>query len=168
MRSNAEPPTLVIGLGNPILGDDGVGWRVVDTLQARLVASPPKAPVRLECLGVGGLGLMEHLVGAKRAILVDALAGCPACPGTLQVQDLADLPAPALGHINSAHDATLQQALALGRRLGVCLPERVTVVGIACEPGFDFSEGLSPAVETAVPQAVEEVLRLLEIIDPCG
>ena len=57
--------TIVVGLGNPILGDDGVGWRVAQAVQALA----PEADV--ECQALGGLSLMERLVGYQRAIIVD-------------------------------------------------------------------------------------------------
>jgi Ni,Fe-hydrogenase maturation factor len=60
--------TRVIGLGNPILGDDGVGWRVVEAMRGRL----DDEAVDVLCLSVGGVSLMEQLVGCDRALLVDA------------------------------------------------------------------------------------------------
>ena len=70
------PRTIVVGLGNPVLGDDGVGWRVADEVEGRLHAAREcrtKIPdVEIERLGVGGLRLMECLTGYEAAILVDA------------------------------------------------------------------------------------------------
>ena len=65
----AEPgDTLVVGLGNPILGDDGVGWRVIDELDE---LEHDDASLQQAC--VGGVSLMELLVGYRRAIIVDAI-----------------------------------------------------------------------------------------------
>ncbi|MBI5713137.1 MAG: hydrogenase maturation protease [Chloroflexi bacterium] len=61
--------TVVIGLGNPILGDDGVGWRVVEAVQEQINDSS----VDVDCAAVGGITLMEHLIGYDRAILIDAV-----------------------------------------------------------------------------------------------
>ena len=52
---------LVIGLGNPILGDDGVGWVVAREVEIRLGAS--EYNIEVDCLALGGLSLMERLIG---------------------------------------------------------------------------------------------------------
>ncbi|MGZ6260732.1 MAG: hypothetical protein ACXWN5_07770, partial [Candidatus Limnocylindrales bacterium] len=64
--ASAADPILVVGLGNPLLGDDAVGWRVVEALEARLEtgADHDRVPsLELDRLAVGGLTLMERLVG---------------------------------------------------------------------------------------------------------
>jgi hydrogenase maturation protease len=57
--------TIIIGLGNPILGDDGVGWKVVEEL-GKLDHSKSKS-IEVDCLSVGGLTLMERMVGYHHA-----------------------------------------------------------------------------------------------------
>lgn len=163
--------TLVVGLGNPILGDDGIGWKVAEevgrTIKAgsSLTSSSSKGPgdsVEVDCLSVGGLSLMERLVGYDQAILVDALA-LDGPSGSVHTFSLDDLPDHA-GHAASAHDTSLQNALRLGRSMGAHLPDRVTVVGVAAQPVFDFGEELSPSVEAAVSTAARTVLDLLNEI----
>jgi hydrogenase maturation protease len=167
--SPGKPPSvIVVGLGNPILGDDGVGWRVVDELEARLgderVAGRSLPPVEIERLGVGGLRLMESLSGHDAAILVDAAAFPGRPSGEVRVGPFDELPDHGGGHLDNAHDATLTTALALGRRLGAELPARMEVVTIQARATDVFGEQLSPAVEAAVRVAVEAVLRLLRDI----
>jgi hydrogenase maturation protease len=65
-------------------------------------------------------------------------------------------------HITSAHDTSLQNAIELGKSMGAELPEDITVVGIATQHIYDFSEELSPPVAKAVPQAARIVLELLQ------
>lgn len=164
--ATTEPrsPTLVIGLGNPILGDDGVGWRVVDALEQRLLLAPDDrraaGEVELDRLAVGGLRLMERLVGYDRVVLVDAvLASDP--PGTVTTAPLAEIVSRLHGHLDSAHDATLVEAISAGRALGAHLPDDVTVVGVAVERTDEFGEQLSPPVAAGVAPAVEAVLGIL-------
>ena len=121
--------TLVLGLGNPILGDDGIGWQVVAAL--RQMGLPPG--VETDCLAVGGLRLMERLVGSDEAILVDAVSTGGA-PGSVIVVPLDDLPPRAAGHVDSSHDASLPAALAAARALGADVPETVLVVGVEIAP----------------------------------
>src|SRR5574341_1429506 len=131
-----------------------------DSSSSKLNRIGGQSDVDVDCLGLGGLGLMEHLVGYDYAILVDALVlGEP--PGTVHAFSLDELPDHA-SHAASAHDTSLQNALKLGKSMGVPLPDRVTVVGIAAQPIFDFGEGLSPAVSVAVDEAARAVLDLLK------
>ena len=71
--------TLVVGLGNPVLTDDGVGWHVLERVRERLAG---RADIVFEPVCRGGLSLMETMVGYDRAVIVDAiLTGAP--PGTI-------------------------------------------------------------------------------------
>ncbi|MBI4730720.1 MAG: hydrogenase maturation protease [Chloroflexi bacterium] len=153
--------TLIIGLGNPILGDDGVGWRVAEEV-ANLTAG--RTEVRVECFALGGLSLMEQLTGCKRAILIDSIYTGTKPIGTVSLFPLADLPDSTSGHTTAVHDTSLRNALSIGRSMNITLPkdEDVKVVAIEAEAVYDFSEQLTRPVEAAVPLAVEAVLKLLE------
>ncbi len=149
--------TLVVGLGNPILGDDGVGWKIAEQVQKQLRPDPC---VEIECLSLGGISLMEHLIGYDRAILIDAFS-LDEPIGSILALKLSDLPNYSAFHTTNTHDTSLQNALEFGRSLGAQLPEDVMVVGIATKQIYDFSEELSPPVAEAVPQAVRIVIDLL-------
>jgi hydrogenase maturation protease len=144
---------LVIGIGDPARGDDGVGHAVVGRLRAR---SP--AGVRLETHWGEGAALMELWAGYRRVLLVDAmLSGAPA--GTLRWFDGASLP----GQVRfprSTHQFGLAEAARMAAVLGT-LPGELWVLGIE---GGDFTAGagLSPAVEGAVEAACRQVLDRLE------
>ncbi|MCX6036987.1 MAG: hydrogenase maturation protease [Chloroflexi bacterium] len=154
--------TLVIGLGNPILGDDGVGWRVVEEI-ARITANKPD--VEVDCVALGGLSLMERLTGCERVIMVDSIFTGEKPIGTVSQFALSDIPDLTAGHSASAHDTSLHNALNVGRSMDIPLPrdEDVLIVAIEAENVYDFSETLSPPVEAAVPQAVEAVLQLIQL-----
>ena len=149
---------LVVGLGNPILGDDGVGWRVAEEVKKQL---SPDLPVDVDCLSLGGISLMEHLIGYDRAVLIDAFA-LDEPIGSILVLKLNDLPNYSAFHTTNAHDTSLQNAIEFGRSMGVQLPDDVEIVGIATRRIYDFSEDLSPAVADAVPFAAGVVLDLLK------
>ncbi len=156
--------TIIVGLGNPILGDDGVGWRVAEIVESQLLIQPAAAPdVVVEYLSLGGLSLMENLIGYRRAILIDAICLREDPPGTVYVRSLDELPDYACGHLTSTHDTSLQTALNLGRSMGAILPDQVTVVGIESQQVYDFSEELTPLVAAAVPEAVMKVLDLINL-----
>jgi hydrogenase maturation protease len=161
-----EPRVVVVGLGNPVLGDDGVGWRVADDVEARLAAEREAraglaGSVEVERLGVGGLRLMEFLDGYDAAILVDAAEFPDRPTGEVRTCRLEELSGYGAGHLDSAHDASLATALDLGRRYGARLPSRIDIVTIQTRRTDEFGERLTPEVEAAVPAAVSAVLALL-------
>lgn len=152
--------TIVVGLGNPILGDDGVGWKVAEEVKRHLGKYPD---VVVECYSLAGLSLMEQLIGYERVILIDSLNTGRHEQGeviTFTLDMLEDL---TYGHSASAHDASLKTALRAGRSMGQSLPEDkdIHVVAIEARHVYDFSEALSPEVADSVPVAVQKVLDQL-------
>jgi hydrogenase maturation protease len=150
--------TIVIGLGNPILGDDGVGWQIAQQLQQR---SDFPSGIEVDYLSLGGLSLMERLIGYERAILIDSIVSDNHPIGTLSCFSLDQLPNRTIGHTYSAHDTTLQNALRIGQDLGAQLPKEIVVVAVEARKVYDFSEQLSPDVAAAIPNAVQMIIDLL-------
>jgi hydrogenase maturation protease len=166
--------TLIIGLGNPILGDDGVGWKIAQEVEKRLPSpftlTDTRPEVRrgddgitVECLALAGISLMEQMIGHERVILIDSLNTGKFPQGkvvTFTLDSLADL---TYGHSASAHDLSLKNALKLGRSMGAELPtdENVTIVAVEAAHVYDFTEELSAEITKAVPKAVEMVLNML-------
>lgn len=154
--------TLVIGLGNPILGDDGVGWKVAEAVSARLSSGRlPAASVEVDCAALGGLSLMERMVGYDRAIVIDAIGTGQHTPGEVYHFDLDDLYDPSAGHTTAVHDVSLMTAVRLGRSMGAALPRRITVVAVESPYTYDFTEELTQPVQAAVPVAAQTVIDLL-------
>lgn len=150
--------TLVLGLGNPILSDDAVGVRVAEAVGAAL-APLPRPPAEVATAAVGGLALMELMIGYDRAILIDALCRADQAPGNLLRLSLADIQAlqPTERSV-SPHDTSLGIALALGRQMGLPLPEELVIYAITVTDVLDFSEEPTPPVAAAIPAAVAAVL----------
>ena len=152
--------TLVLGLGNPLVTDDSVGLRVAAALKP-LVAD--RTGVEVDEDYWGGLRLMERMAGYDRAIVIDAIStGAP--PGTIHDLSPGSIPTQRSA---SAHDVNLPTALELGRQAGVPLPgdENILLVGIEAEDILTFGEECTPAVQAAIPRAVQHVLQALDIED---
>lgn len=145
---------VIIGLGSPFLTDDSVGPRVVRELASRALAG-----VRLVESHAGGLLLLEELAGAKRAVIVDALLDATRRPGELV---LAGIDANSCNAACS-HDCNLAQALAIGRAMGLPLPDHADIhlVAIVARDVTSFGECLTPEVAAAVPKACDAVCALL-------
>ncbi|MEE6267462.1 MULTISPECIES: hydrogenase maturation protease [Streptomyces] len=162
----ATPPsgrTLVAGVGNIFLGDDGFGVEAVRALGAHALPDG----VELVDAGVRGVHLAYRMLdGYATVLLVDAAArgGEPGSLYLLDATDPADAaPRPGNTPIDAHHmtpDAVLALLDTLSAGTGARRPERVLVVG--CEPAdTDEGIGLSAPVAAAVDEAVRLVLRLV-------
>lgn len=135
---------LIIGYGNPLRGDDGLGWRVAE----RLAAEWPEAQT-LTCQQLTP-ELAEPISRAARLVFVDAAAHGP--PGTIHEQPLQpDASSPA----SFTHHVTPGVLLALSEKLFGHLPEAV-LFSVAGE-SFDFGQALSLPVEAALPEVIRRV-----------
>jgi hydrogenase maturation protease len=148
--------SLILGLGNPILGDDAIGLVVAEALRPLVVAPD----VEIDVDYWGGLRLMERLVGYDRAIIIDAICSGLNPPGTVLQLGPDDLPT---HHSASAHDMTLPTALRLASTLGLHMPQTIIIIAIEAESTMDLGENLTPAVAAAVPQAANAVLACLAL-----
>jgi hydrogenase maturation protease len=151
--------TLVIGLGNPILTDDGVG---IYTARAVRDSLPDDANVDVIELSVGGLAIMEAMIGYQHVILIDALWSPPDQVGQVCMFEAGNLP----DTLNtcSAHDTDLPTALRVGRSLGACIPpdDRIQIVAITANNVLDFGEQPTPAVAKAILPARDIVLHQVD------
>jgi hydrogenase maturation protease len=145
---------VVVGVGNPFRGDDGVGIAVARAARGRL----PRE-VEVVCACGEPARLLDLWDGADLAVVVDALRRDGGVPGSVQVVDLAS--AAAATSLRTSHGLGVADALRLGAVLER-LPGRVAVVGV--DVGVvTAGPGLSPAVTAAVPRAADAVVRLVRL-----
>jgi hydrogenase maturation protease len=149
--------TLVIGVGNPLVTDDGVGLRVADAVRGRL-ADRENVDVAFDACG--GLSLMERMIGYDRAVVVDAMVG-GSTAGRIHRGSATSL---VTRRCASAHDVDLATALRLGEHLGAHLPTLadIAIIGIEASDLETFGERCTPAVAEAIPRAVDAVLAALD------
>lgn len=156
---------LIIGLGNPILGDDGVGWLVVQKVEENLKSkefSDYNLDIEFDYLSLGGLSLMERVEGYRDVILVDSILTGDNPIGTVYSMPLTSFPNFSSGHSTSIHDTSLAIALELGRKMGLDLPAEVWVVGIEAENVFEFSEQISPEIQSVVDEAAQLLIDIVQ------
>jgi len=147
--------TLVLGIGNPILGDDGVGFHVVEKLQS----DPPPGDITFECVDASGFALLDYVVDYDRVVIVDAIMTAGGKPG--QVYQLGLDNFRPSKHTISPHDTDLPTALHLGATMKLKLPEKIDIVAVEIPPVYEFSQELSEKVKKAVPKAAKTVKQLL-------
>ncbi len=149
--------TLVLGMGNTILCDDGIGIYVTQAVAERY----QRDDVDFIEASVGGLRLLDVIGGYERIIMVDAIQTPNGKPGDVYRLHPNDVRASM--HSGSTHDLSLPGALALGRGMGLTLPkdEDFIIIAIEVEDVLTFGEECTPTVEAAIPRAVEAVLTEL-------
>ena len=152
MKASVDGGTVIIGMGNPQLSDDGVGLAVAVAVAERL---KQRITLTVTELNTGGIRLMEAMAGFKRAVVVDAmLSGAP--PGTVQRFDPKDFVT--TRNTFSSHDTDFATAYDLGRMAGVSLPEQVSFWGVEAREFDLFGERFTAEVAAAVPVAVERIV----------
>ena len=145
----------VVGLGNVLAGDDGLGPTVVRTFDA-LWEVPPG--VALLDAGTPGMDLISHIRGAEALVVVDTVVASGA-PGTLVLRRRDELlRAPLLPRVNP-HAPGLRETLLTLDLLGDA-PRDVLLVGVVPDR-TDVGIGLSAPARRAVPEAVRTVAREL-------
>ena len=146
---------LILGLGNPLLGDEGIGVRVAEELQGLEL---PDGVTVVEG-GTAGLGLIGLMEGYQKVIIVDAAdmghpPGCVVRFTPLEAQ-LKTVEAPL-----SLHQIGLGEALTLAEALEVAPAERI-IIGV--QPSqVEMGAGLSPEVERAIPKIIRTILGELD------
>lgn len=148
------PRVVVIGLGNPIMGDDGLGLAVLEYLRAAY-AFP--AQVELVDGGTWGMNLLPVIEDADELILIDAInAGVP--PGTFVRLEHDRLPRYLATKI-SPHQVDLRDVLALAELRGTLPPD---TVALGLQPAsIEMRASLSEALREAVPELGEQVVQEL-------
>ena len=154
-RPSLPVTTLVIGLGNPLLGDEGIGVQVVEELQGLQLPDGVEAVVG----GTAGLGLIGLMEGYQRVIIVDAAdMGHP--PGHVVRFTPSEVHFKTAEAPLSLHQIGLGEVLTLAEALEVA-PAEVIIIGV--QPGqMEGGNGLSPEVEGAIPQVIGLILDELD------
>lgn len=147
------PPcdTVIIGLGNPLRGDDGVGVRVAQVLAMKDLPSG----VEVVDGGTQGLGIVHLMEGHQRAVLVDA-AEIGEAPGQFIRFTLEEAHPTGEDEHLSVHGAGLRDALLLAEALKT-LPDKVIIFGVQ-PANLTWEDSLSSEVEAALPALVEAVM----------
>jgi len=146
--------TIVVGVGNKILGDDGVGIHVVNQLRKQA----KNLDITLEEAATGGLNLLDIIVGYDKAIIVDAVKSDNEEHGVVKRFSLDNFNTM---HSCNPHDVSLIEAIDMAKKIGETrIPREIVVIGIMMRNiPSEFSERLSDEIAMTVPKAVEMTLN---------
>ena len=144
------PKTLVVGIGNPILTDDGAGIRIALKIKEKLP--------HLEVIETSeaGLGLLDQILGYERLILIDSIITAKGAPGELYRLDMQDLK-PGL-NLSSSHGIDISGAFEVGLQLGFQMPALVRIYAMEIADNTTFCETCTPAVANRIDWAADHII----------
>ena len=150
----AAEKVLVLGLGNTILGDDGIGIYVAREIRRRWEGRPSVEVVEAS---LGGMVLLDLITGFDKVIVIDAIMTEDALPAgflyDLSLDDLGEIVQP-----YASHALDLKTTIELGKRLGYVMPSSVRIYAIKIEENTFFREELTPPVAEVVAPLAERVI----------
>jgi hydrogenase maturation protease len=147
--------TIVLGIGNPILSDDGAGIKVVREIGKAL--DDPQ--VTISETSAAGLSLLDSIVGYDKVIIIDAIQTKKGKVGQIYRMKPEDFSF--TKHFSSPHQINLVTALELGKMLNFEMPQEISIFAVEAKDITSFSESCTPEVERAIPAAVKIVLEEL-------
>ena len=150
---------MILGLGNPILGDDGVGCSVAEFIGNRFGTD---SGITVLSASVSLIRLLDEISGHHRLIIIDSITTGQAEPGELMEIEFRKRSASPI----SAHHFSIEQLQDIGNALGLPMPEYVKIYGIEIVRPEVYKDGLSPALENLLPEFAEEIINR-EILSNC-
>jgi hydrogenase maturation protease len=151
MSAPSRKPILILGVGNTLLKDEGMGVHVIDRVKAL------DLPEEVEVIegGVLGLDLLDYIEDREKIIIIDAVNGGDR-PGTIYRLRRKDIEMRENRCLSSLHDIDLPHVLHMADLMG----EHIDPVIIGVEPK-DMSVGLelSPEIEAQIPKVIDLVLK---------
>ena len=146
--------TIILGVGNLILGDDGVGIHVVNEIKKQI-----KNPnITIDEAITGGMNLLDLLLGYDKAIIIDAVKTENGENGEVKRIPLEDF---STMHSCNPHDISLIEAIEMAKKMGEDrIPKEIIIIGVTMKQiPCEFGETLSKKISQAVPKAVKMTLN---------
>jgi hydrogenase maturation protease len=146
-----EMGTLILGLGNPILTDDGVGINIARKIKEE---NPELEVVETS---EGGFALLDHIAGCDKLIIIDAIKTGKGKPGELYKLAREDLK-PAVD-FSSSHGVDITAALEVGEALGYTMPQSVSIYAVEIRDNTTFGEQCTKEVEERIPFIANQIVE---------
>ncbi len=146
---------LILGLGNEILTDDGIGIKLTHDLKNKF----SRSSFNFKTASCGGLEIVEMIDGYENVIIIDAIKTFGGKPGKIYHFTLDHFQQSM--HVSNFHDISFLTAMEFGRKAGLKLPRKVNILAIEIIEDLVFSNHFSPAIEEKYPEILVEVQSLM-------
>jgi len=147
---------LILGIGNEILTDDGIGPKLVRDLDKSRLPSH----IKYQYASLGGLELLDIIKDFDSVLFIDAIKTGKTDPGSIHCFTPDDFKETL--HLSNLHDINFITALELGKKTGMKIPSSIRIIAIEIEEDRVFSYSFSPIIKRLYPEILEKVQRLLE------
>ena len=142
---------LILGMGNPILTDDGVGIKIANKLKKE----KPGLEVELTC--EAAIALLDLIMSYDKLIIIDSIKTEQGKPGELYKLKLEDFE-PATG-FSSSHGIDVATAFEVGESLGYRMPQSVSIYAVEIKDNSTFAEQCTKEVEQKIPFIVKQIIN---------
>ena len=149
---------LVLGIGNEILTDDGIGPKLVEDLKK----SDFPDHVKFQNAFIGGLEILEVIQGYAKVIFIDAIITKGGIPGTVyhfRPDDFRETL-----HLSNLHDVNFLTSLELGKKMNMSLPAEIHIIAVEVIEDRIFSDQFSPGISERYPQIQQTVSSLIHML----
>jgi len=159
MDRHINKSALILGVGNDILCDDGVGIHAARRASVLLSEGPDSEPaIQVLETSVAGMALLDLLGGYFRAVIIDAVLDPSSEPGDVAVSTIEKFNGSA--HLVTAHQIDLPTVVVLGETLGEALPKEIFVVAVVAQDVSSFAEKCTPMVAGAIEPAARLAIEI--------
>ncbi|MDB4582308.1 hydrogenase maturation protease [Draconibacterium sp.] len=145
--------TLVLGIGNDILTDDGIGPKLCDFLKEVF----HDKPIEFEKLNVGGLEVLEFIQGYETVIFIDAIKTVNGQIGEVYLYTPDDFKETL--HLSNLHDTNFITALGLGKSLDFNIPKNMHIIAIEIKEDMIFSEYFTEELAVKFDEVKQKVVK---------
>lgn len=148
--------TLILGLGNEILSDDGIGPRLVNDL------SNISGIIEADYVtaGFGGLEIMELISGYNKVIIIDSIHTSSGRAGDVYHLKPSDFKK--TSNLSGIHDVNFLTSLDLGKVLGYNMPDEIHIIGVEVLEDREFGERFTSLLEGKYPEILKKVSKLVK------
>ncbi len=157
--------TLILGLGNDLYGDDGIGLHIIKRLKdnpslLETGAAGGGQPDLQPCC-LTGLAILDEIVGYDNLIIIDTIKREKPVTGRIRIMgegDIRHIPGP------SPHYVSLPQMIEIGRRLGLKVPGTIKIIAVEAKNIYNMGESLTPEMEKAIPDILSRLKSILRTL----
>lgn len=147
---------LVLGIGNELLKDDGIGPKLVRKLQNFL----PLSNIDYETSLVGGMECIEIMKGYQQVVIIDGIMSKKGVPGTVYYMTYP-LNMNTL-HLSNAHDISFDMSVKLARKLDIPFPEKICIIAVEIVEDREFGETLTEILQERYSEIFSAVAATIQ------
>jgi hydrogenase maturation protease len=147
---------LILGLGNDILMDDGIGPKLARELEKRI----DNPSITYDTAAIGGLEMLEFIRDFNTVIIIDAIKTLNGVPGDIYLLSPSNFKE--TSHISNLHDISFLTALELGKELNMKIPSAIHIIAVEIIEDLTFGNDFTPPLQQRYEEIKEEVFQMVK------